>query len=176
LLAEARTWSRGRAWLSSARFGAILLSTRCDVNAIELACTAGGHPVSTLILHSPRYLMNNFCYICTCSNQSLILAPHHLNNLLHPLTPHPLKPIHSHSKRAPPARQRPQMLQIPDHLLQRHASSNSPHPTPALIPRNSSASRAMERIRRRINPINIHHRPVGIRERCQGFRVGRVEG
>jgi hypothetical protein len=172
-------------------------STKCGCDTFEmvllyrnemLQSCGDEYPSSSTISYTPPYnhtFIQAHLVVASSSSRlpqslihSLILAPHHLNNLLHPLTPHPLKPIHSHSKSPPPARQRSQMLQIPNHLLQRNARSNSPHPIPALAPsRNSSATRrALERIRRRINSIDIHHRPVSIRQRRQRFRVGSVEG
>jgi hypothetical protein len=58
--------------------------------------------------------------------QLTLKLPHPLYHLFLPLTPHLLKPIHAHHKRAPPPRQRPQLIQIPHHLLQRHARHNLP--------------------------------------------------
>ena len=47
-------------------------------------------------------------------------------HLFLPLSTHSLKPINSHGKSPSSARNAPQVLQIPHHLLQRHFCSNSP--------------------------------------------------
>jgi hypothetical protein len=50
--------------------------------------------------------------------------PQTIQHVLLPLRPHLLEPINSHDERSSPARQRSQIVQIPDHLLQRYTRHN----------------------------------------------------
>ena len=73
------------------------------------------------ILH---YLLIQSHYTPSLPSSRSLKLPQRIQNVLLPLASHLLKPIYTHHKRASPACQRSQLIQIPHHLLQRHSSYN----------------------------------------------------